>query len=73
MLVIPTKVIFITKGKKEKKNYSTAGMRKRVPRKLVANHLHINCFAQLIPNISNKRLINPWFEFTHPIRPDGVG
>ena len=37
-----------------------------VPRKLVTNHLDVDIFAELEPDVANKVLIDPRLKFTHP-------
>lgn len=39
-----------------------------LPRELVADHLHTDLLAHLEPKVANEVLIDPWLEFTHPIR-----
>lgn len=40
----------------------------RVPRKFITNHLNVDWFTHLKPDIANKRFINPWLKFTHPVK-----
>lgn len=38
-----------------------------LPRELVANHLHVNLVTHAKPHTPNEVLIDPRFEFTHPM------
>lgn len=37
-----------------------------LPRKLVANHLHVHLLTHLEPKVSNEVFINPRLQFAHP-------
>ena len=39
-----------------------------IPRELVANHLHVDVLAHIVPNATDKVLVDPRFEFAHPSR-----
>ena len=37
-----------------------------LPREFVTDHLDVDLFTHAKPHTTDKVLINPWFEFTHP-------
>lgn len=47
-------------------DYGEEPTRIYVPRKLVADHLHTNGLAHIVPNVADEVLINPWLKLTHP-------
>ena len=37
-----------------------------LPRELITNHLDVDSFVHVIPQVADKVFINPWLEFAHP-------